>query len=330
MLLLLLRTLSITTLVIVFSVVTGADCAQAQGADDPRAVLVTGATSGIGLKITERLSGEGVFVYAGARKAEDIERLNRMENVEALRLDVTNAEDIAAALDRVREAGRGLYGIVNNAGVVNIGPMIEQAESELEFLFDVNVFGPFRITQAFAPLVIEAKGRIVNISSISGVLSGSLFGAYSMSKHALEAYSDSLATEMARFDVQVAAVEPGNYSSDIGKNMLDRMQARGYDVDASRYSDDLKQMTQGFEGYEEAGEFNPEPDDVAEAVRHALLADEPKEHYMVVPYERQAEITVRKALEEVVRYNEDQRYSFDRDRLVQILDEELGVRERAD
>lgn len=295
-----------------------------QEADAQKAVLVTGATSGIGLKITERLAAEGVHVYAGARKPEDVERLNRMQNVSAVRLDVTSDADIVAALARIGADDRGLWGIVNNAGVANIGPMIEQSEADLRFLFDVNVFGPFRVTQAFAPLVIESGGRIVNISSISGVLSGSYFGAYSMSKHAVEAYTDALAREMAQLGVHVAAVEPGNYSSDIGKNMLERMQARGFDVDASRFADDLKRMLDGFAGYEEAGEFNPEPDDVAEAVRHALFDAAPREHYMVVPYERQAEITIRKALEEVVRYNEEHEYSFSREELIALLDEELA------
>lgn len=302
-----------------------ATAAVAQSMDQQKAVLVTGASSGIGLNITERLSANGTFVYAGARKAEDIERLNAMENVRAVRLDVTSDSDIENALATIREAGRGLYGVVNNAGVANIGPMIEQPEDDIRFLFDVNVFGPYRITRAFAPLVIDAQGRIVNISSISGVLSGQFFGAYSMSKHALEAYTDSLAREMERFDVQVSAVEPGNYSSDIGKNMLERMQARGYDISSSRYAEDLERMLAGFEAYEEPGEFNPEPDDVAAAVEHALFSDTPKDHYMVVPYERQAEITIAKVIEELVRYNEDHDYSFDRDELVRMLDEELAA-----
>lgn len=307
---------------IVFS--SAAGLAQ-EDRDAQPAVLVTGATSGIGLRIAERLAADGVFVYAGARKQADMDRLNQMENVQAVRLDVTDRDDIAAAVTTIQEAGRGLYGVVNNAGVANIGPMIEQPEADIQFLFDVNVFGVFRTTQAFAPMVIESKGRIVNISSISGILSGTFFGAYSMSKHAVEAYTDSLAQEMRRFDVHVAAVEPGNYSSDIGRNMLQRMEARGFDIDSSRYADDLKRMLQGFEGYEQPGEFNPEPDDVAEAVQHALFDSAPKEHYMVVPYERQADITIRKAIEEVVRYNEGQKYSYDRDALVRMLDEGLGA-----
>ena len=310
-------------LVLAYAITASADEGQ-NGGDAQPAVLVTGASSGIGLKITETLASAGVFVYAGARKPEDIARLDRLENVRAVRLDVTVQDDIDAALVTIRDGGRGLHGVVNNAGVANIGALIEVEESDVEFVFDVNVLGPYRITKAFAPLLIEAKGRVVNISSISGVLSGGLFGVYSMSKHALEAYTDTLARELDRFGIHVAAVEPGNYSSDIGKNMLERMQARGFRIEESLYADSLQRMLGGFSDYDVPGELNPEPDDVALAVRDALFNDDPKDHYMVVPYARQAEITIQKAIEELVRYNEDQAYTFDRETLIRMLDEELA------
>lgn len=297
-----------------------------QGTPDTasRAVLVTGASSGIGRLVTERLAAGGTFVYAGARKQKDLDDLNRIENVQAVRLDVTIEEEIDAAVQTIQAEGRGLHGIVNNAGVVSVGPLIEVEEEDIEFLFDVNVYGPYRISKAFSPLVIESKGRIVNISSISGVLSGTLFGAYSMSKHAIEAYTDSLAAEMGRFGVRVIAVEPGNYSSSIGRNMFDRMEEKGYTGEDSLYADDIKRMLAVFENYEASGDWNPEPHQVAEAVSHALFSDRPKEHYMVVPQQRQAEITIRKAIEELVRYNEGHRFSYARDELVEMLDEALA------
>lgn len=299
--------------------------AIAQDASDAqKAVLVTGASSGIGLRITEVLSASGTFVYAGARKQADLDRLDAMDNVEGVRLDVTVQEEIDAAVATIQAAGRGLHGVVNNAGVANIGAMIEVEESALEFVFDVNVFGPYRVTKAFAPMLMESQGRVVNISSISGILSGRLFGVYSMSKHAVEAYTDSLARELADFNVHVAAVEPGNYSSSIGKNTLERMMAGGYDPSESLYAEDMARMIEGLGEYEEPSDANPEPDAVAEAVQDALFSDTPKEHYMVVPYERQAEITIRKALEEVVRLNEDQPYSYDRESLIRLLDDELA------
>lgn len=297
--------------------------ASADG-DAQRAVLVTGASSGIGRRITELLASDGTFVYAGARKQKDIDDLNRIENVQAIRLDVTIQVEIDAAVETVRAAGRGLYGVVNNAGVVNVGPLIEVEESDIHFLFDVNVYGPYRISKAFSPLLIEEKGRIVNISSISGVLSGNLFGAYSMSKHAVEAYTDSLAREMERFDVAVIAVEPGNYRSAIGRNMIERMRAQSFTAEGSAYADDINRIVGRFDADEESTDSSPEPDQVAEAVQHALFSATPKQHYMVVPEQRQAEITIRKAIEELVRYNEGHQFSYDRDRLVEMLDDALA------
>jgi NAD(P)-dependent dehydrogenase (short-subunit alcohol dehydrogenase family) len=123
-----------------------------------RAVLVTGASSGIGRKVTELLASRGYFVYATARKPEDLAALDRIPNVKAIRLDVTKADEIAAAVETVRREGRGLYGLVNNAGGAVVGPLIEHDESEMIWQFDVNVYGPWRLVKAFAPMLIESKG----------------------------------------------------------------------------------------------------------------------------------------------------------------------------
>jgi NADP-dependent 3-hydroxy acid dehydrogenase YdfG len=111
--------------------------ASAESADEQRAVLITGASSGIGRMTAERLARSGYFVYAGARKNSDIDALNAIENVKAIRLDVTIQEDIDAAVEFTESEGRGLWGIVNNAGVNLIAPLIEADESELRFVFDV-------------------------------------------------------------------------------------------------------------------------------------------------------------------------------------------------
>ena len=96
-----------------------------------KAVLVTGASTGIGRKITERLAAEGYFVYAGARKDADLAELDLIENVDAVRLDVTKPEEITAAVEIIAKGGRGLYGLVNNAGVAILGPLVEMLDAEL-------------------------------------------------------------------------------------------------------------------------------------------------------------------------------------------------------
>jgi len=273
-----------------------------------RAVLVTGASTGIGRKITERLAAEGWFVYAGARKDADLAELDAIENVDSLRLDVTKPDEIAAAVETVTKAGRGLYGIVNNAGVAIAGPLLQTKEEDFDFLFDVNVYGPYRITKAFAPLVIASKGRITNIGSISGTLSAKDLAAYSMSKHAIEAFTDSLAAELAPQDVKVIVIEPGNYNSDIGKSAEKRSGSTTRLSDRSRYK---------------------EPDEVAAAVLQALSAATPKRRYMVVPNQTEAEWTIRKQIEELVQLNEKQPYSYDRKALIEMLDAALAASEAA-
>jgi NAD(P)-dependent dehydrogenase (short-subunit alcohol dehydrogenase family) len=288
-----------------------------------KAVLVTGASTGIGRNITEALAAEGHFVYAGARKPEDIAALNAIENVQGIRLDVTVQEEIDAAVALVEQGGRGLYAVVNNAGVNVIAPLIEIDEAELDFLFDVNIYGPYRITKAFAPLIIESQGRITNISSISGTLSGPLYGIYAMSKHALEAYTDTLAIEMGILGVKVSAVEPGNYKTNIFHNRCDRMMARGYTAEGSRFEEFVAPRVEMCK--DRPVDTDPEPDQVAVAVLHALFDEEPKEHYLVVPEQFQAEITIRKSIEELVRLNEDHEFSYSRAELEQMLEEEMAT-----
>src|SRR5262245_36533987 len=187
-----------------------------------KAVLVTGASTGIGRHITERLAAAGYVVYAGARKDADLDSLNKIKNVQAIRLDVTKPEDIDAAVATVTKAGRGLYGLVNNAGVASVGPMATMSMEEIELTMQVNLYGPVRMTRAFLPMLIESKGRITTIGSISGILASPRLNAYSMSKHAMEGFTDSFAADLEPTGVIVNIVEPGNFNSEIGASAARR------------------------------------------------------------------------------------------------------------
>jgi NAD(P)-dependent dehydrogenase (short-subunit alcohol dehydrogenase family) len=308
-------------IVITCITVGGALPVAAQGAPQgQKAVLVTGASSGIGRKITEVLASSGYFVYAGARKAEDLAELNKINNVKSVRLDVTVPGDISAAVEMVKREGRGLYGVVNNAGIAIVSPLIDTDESELSRLFDVNVFGVYRVTKAFAPLLIESKGRVVTISSISGILSGPYFGPYSMSKHAVEAYGDALAAEMQRFGVHVSLIEPGNYKSEIGRNTMAQVETALDRLKGTPFEAQMRNMVTAMGGYDNY----PEPDDVANAALHALSNDAPQMRYMVVPAARQAEVTIRKAIDELVQLNQGHKFSYDREALIKMIDESLA------
>ena len=278
----------------------------------PKAVLVTGASTGIGRKITERLAADGYFVYATARKPEDLKALGALKNVQAVPLDVTHPEDIAAAVATITKGGRGLYGLVNNAGIGTAGAIGDMKLEEYDLVMNVNASGPVRMIKAFEPLIIEQKGRIVNIGSISGILASPNLAAYSMSKHAIEALTDSLASQVDTVGVRVSVVEPGNYNSEIVKNAMARM---GADSAAARAT--------GYRARVDRSNYK-QPDEVAAAVEQALSEPDPKRRYMVVPNQEEAEVTIRKQIEQLVQLNEGQPYTYDRATLVKMLDEALA------
>ena len=135
----------------------------------------------------------------------------------------------------ITKAGRGLYGLVNNAGVATPGPMANITMQEFDLQMQVNVYGPVRMSKAFLPLLLESKGRITNIGSISGVLASKDLNTYAMTKHAIEAFTDSLATELAPQGVIVNVVEPGNYNSEIGASATKRTGQQTRMTDRSKY-----------------------------------------------------------------------------------------------
>jgi NAD(P)-dependent dehydrogenase (short-subunit alcohol dehydrogenase family) len=311
----LLLAVALTAIIAAAPLAANADAHEAQ-----KAVLVTGASTGIGRNITERLASEGYFVFAGARKEKDLAELDAIDNVRAMRLDVTSQEDIDAAVETVKQEGKGLYGLINNAGVAVIGPLSQTPDSDLDFVFGVNIGGVVRVTRAFAPMIIESEGRIMTTGSISGILSSPTLGVYSMSKHAVEAFTDSLAGELAEHGVSVSVIEPGNYKSKIRRTTMQRarekMETAGIEL--------TEKQRARFEGTAERELALKEPDEVSDAFMHALFSDKPKRRYMVVPNADEADITIRKAVEELVQLNEWQAYSYDRDELVKMLDEALG------
>jgi NAD(P)-dependent dehydrogenase (short-subunit alcohol dehydrogenase family) len=299
----------IVSLILVAALPTGVNAGNSAD-HNQKAILVTGASTGIGRKITERLAADGYFVYAGARKEADLQALGAIKNVQAVRLDVTKPQDIDAAVETVTKAGRGLYGLVNNAGVVTIGPLIDTMPEEFDLMMQVNAYGPYRVTKAFAPLIVAHRGRIINIGSISGILNDPDGGAYQMSKHALETFSVTLAQELAPSGVQVSIIEPGGYKSDIYKNEVERSGT------GKQYVDEWTKLK--------------EPDEVAAAVESALFEPRPKLRYMVVPIQEQAEITIKAQIEQLVQLNEGQRYTYDRATLIKMLDAALvGARPRS-
>src|SRR5262245_23480948 len=296
-------------------------CAPAQSgeqtqASEPtvsKAVLVTGASSGIGRKITEHLAAQGYVVYATARKEADLKALGAIKNVQPLRLDVTQPADIAAAVEAVTKAGRGLYGLVNNAGVSAFGTIDKMRMEEFDLTMKVNAYGPVMMIKAFAPLVIAEKGRIVNISSPSGLTDGGGpdIVAYVMSKHAVEGLTDSLVLQFGPLGVQVTAVEPGAYRSDMDKNMLERMT-----------EEERAHLLKVWGPMMDPTTF-PEADEVGVVVGQALSEPTMKRRYLALPRSSKDKINARLAerlarwqMKQLVWWNEGHAYTLDRETLV--------------
>ena len=297
-------------------------CAPAQPAEQAarKAVLVTGASSGIGRKITEHLAADGYLVYATARKEEDLKALGAIKNVQPIRLDLTQPADIAAALETVTKAGRGLYGLVNNAGVATFGTIATMRMDEFDLTMKVNVYGPVMMIKAFTPLIVAEKGRIVNIGSPSGITDGGGpdIAAYVMSKHAIEGLTDSLVLQLGPLGVQVSAVEPGAYRSDMDKNML------------ARLTEEEKANMLKVWGPTPDPMMFPEPDEVAAAVEQALSDTNPKRRYLAIPRNakdrmnsRLPERIIRYQMKQLVQWNEGHSYTFDRETLIKMLDDAL-------
>ena len=184
-----------------------------------KSVVVTGVSTGIGYATAADLCRRGYRVFGSVRRVEQGEALRGElgERFQPLLLDVTDEAAVRRAAEQVREAlaGTGLFGLVNNAGLCDPGPLSIQPAEVVRRHLEVNVMGVVHTAQAFLPLLRRPKdasdrpGRIVNMSSVSGRIAFPFVGAYAASKHALEALSDSLRRELLIYGIDVVVIEPG-------------------------------------------------------------------------------------------------------------------------
>jgi len=248
-------------------------------------VVITGASTGIGAACALQLDRLGYRVFAGIRKAADGESLRQRasERLVPIRLDISDATEVDHAARKVIEAlgGGGLAGLVNNAGIV-VGGMIEFLPlDEFRRQFEVNVIGQIAVTQAFLPSLRKARGRIVNIGSLSGLISGPCTGAYSASKFALEALTDSLRMELRPWKIHVSIVEPGFIQTPIVSKSLaaaDELRAQLPAEALELYGPSMRAVMDATE--REAAKGAP-AEVVAKAVAHALTARRPRTRYIV-------------------------------------------------
>lgn len=182
--------------------------------NQPRVILVTGASSGIGKATALKLQAQGNVVYGAARRVEKMTDL-AAAGVHVLKLDVTDEATIEAAVKTIQvEQGR-LDVLINNAGYGSYGAVEDVPLAEGEYQFKVNVFGVMRLTQLVLPMMRKQhRGRIINTSSIGGKIYQPLSAWYMGTKHAIEGMSDSLRMEVAPFGIDVILVEPGGIKTE--------------------------------------------------------------------------------------------------------------------
>ncbi len=223
-------------------------------------MLVTGASSGIGEACAIRLRDNGWRVLAGVRRAGDAP-----EGTEETMFDVTDPPQLDL---------QELHGLVNNAGVAVAGPLEFLPIDELRRQLEVNVVAQLAVTQSLLPTLRRARGRVVNMGSISGRSAMPFLGAYAMSKFALEAMSDALRVELEPWGIHVAIIEPGTIKTPIWTR------ERPDPPEAARalYGERLDAFRRTAV---ERGSMGAPADDVARAVEHALTSDKPRTRYLV-------------------------------------------------
>jgi NAD(P)-dependent dehydrogenase (short-subunit alcohol dehydrogenase family) len=250
-----------------------------------RSALVTGASTGIGRATVLRLDAAGWRVFAGVRKEEDAASLREAgsERLVPLMLDVTEAGQIAAAAGRIGAAvgEAGLDGLVNNAGIAVPGPLETLPIEDFKRQIEVNLNAHVAVTQAMLPAIRSARGRIVFITSIGGLMAFPMFGAYHAAKFGLEAVGDVFRQELRPWGIRVAIVEPGSIATPIwerGDAEVETLAQRSGGDHADLYGEAIETYR---EVARKTGARGIPPEKVATKIEHALSARRPRSRYLV-------------------------------------------------
>ncbi|XP_022090932.1 D-beta-hydroxybutyrate dehydrogenase, mitochondrial-like [Acanthaster planci] len=263
-----------------------------------KAVLVTGCDTGIGNALARYLDKLGFRVFAGCLYADGegaAELRGRCsDRLLVLQMDVTDTDQVSSAAAQVhkiiRDNNESLWGVVNNAAVNGLGELEWISLDQFKSVTEVNLWGSIRVIQAFLPLIRRSKGRIVNMSSISGRMSFPCSSPYCLTKYAVEAMSDSLRHEMYKWDVKVVLVEPANFagaSNFFTKENIEKILQGVW----STMSDSLKEEygTEYFDYVMRSmcswsGQGSSDLQPVLTAVEDAMTMPQPRERYVAAPF----------------------------------------------
>jgi NAD(P)-dependent dehydrogenase (short-subunit alcohol dehydrogenase family) len=248
------------------------------------AVLVTGASSGIGLATARHLAANGYRVFAGTRTDEGRIKLEQLglSSVTPVWLDVTDPEQAERAISQIgAEAPQGLFGLVNNAG---IGPpsVVELMDlDELRAVLEVNTLAPLRMMQLCLPLIRKGAGRIINMSSMNGAIALPMVGGYSASKFALEALSTTLRIELRPWKIPVSVIRPGQMRTQIFEKARLELQEKSQQVPEELQRGYGPLFARSAKINERGARGASSPEKVAQVVLKALRARRPRLHYLV-------------------------------------------------
>ena len=247
----------------------------------PKSVLITGCSSGIGRCVAFGLQTRGYRVFASARKPADVEAL-RAEGLECLQLDLDDPASIAAAVKQVSVATNGaLYALFNNGAYGQPGAVEDLTREVLRAQLETNLLGWHDLTRRLLPLMRRQRaGRIIQNSSVLGLVAMPYRGAYNCSKYALEGLTDTLRLELRGSGVHISLIEPGPIESRFRANAM-RMWQRNIDTQHSFHRDRYRAMQARLEKEGPAAPFTLPPTAVLRRVIHALESPRPKPRYYV-------------------------------------------------
>ena len=247
----------------------------------PRAVLITGCSSGIGRAAADTLRERGYRTFATARRTADVERLTA-DGHESLQLDLTDTQSIDAALDEIlaRTSGR-LYGLFNNGGFGQPGAVEDITVEALRIQFETNVFGWHAVIRRVLPAMRAAgEGRIVQNSSVLGLVALRYRGAYIASKFAIEALTDTMRLELRGTGVRISLIEPGPIVSRFRANAYEAFK-RNVDVESSPHREVYRGVVERLASGDEEAPFTLPESAVVAKLLHALESPRPKARYYV-------------------------------------------------
>lgn len=246
-----------------------------------RSVLVTGCSSGIGLCAAHFLTAQGFQVIAAARRAEDVAALTAA-GLTAVQLDLANEASIEAAVAEVLQlTGGRLYGLFNNGAYGQPGALEDLPTAALREQFNTNLFGTHHLTRLVLPLMLAAgEGRIIQNSSILGIIALPFRGAYNASKFALEGYTDTLRLELTGTGVQISLIEPGPIETQFRANSKTAF-LRHIVPEHSRHHGAYQQTLARLQRPGPSSKFSLDPDACMAPLLHALTSKKPKIRYPI-------------------------------------------------